>query len=107
MPKTPLTSTLTDRYQTTIPEAVRRHLGLGKRDQVRYELAEDGSVRLSVSQPAAQDPALRPFLALLERDFQEHPQRLVPLGGDRQRRLMHLIQGVEIDLEASQDSADG
>ena len=29
-------STLTDRYQTTVPEMVRRSLRLGKRDRVHY-----------------------------------------------------------------------
>ena len=29
-------STLTDRYQTTVPETVRRALRLGKRDKIHY-----------------------------------------------------------------------
>ena len=29
-------STLTDRYQTTVPETVRRVLRLGKRDKIHY-----------------------------------------------------------------------
>ena len=31
-------STLTDRYQTTLPETVRRALRLGKRDKIRYSI---------------------------------------------------------------------
>ena len=31
-----LESTLTDRYQTTVPETVRRTLKLGKRDKIHY-----------------------------------------------------------------------
>jgi antitoxin PrlF len=31
-------STLTDRYQTTVPETVRRALRLGKRDKIRYSI---------------------------------------------------------------------
>lgn len=31
-------STLTDRYQTTVPETVRRALRLGKRDTLRYSI---------------------------------------------------------------------
>jgi bifunctional DNA-binding transcriptional regulator/antitoxin component of YhaV-PrlF toxin-antitoxin module len=31
-------STLTDRYQTTVPETVRRALRLGKRDKMRYTI---------------------------------------------------------------------
>ena len=32
-------STLTDRYQTTVPETVRRALQLGKRDKIHYTFA--------------------------------------------------------------------
>ena len=31
-------STLTDRYQTTVPEPVRRALKLGKRDKIHYAI---------------------------------------------------------------------
>ena len=31
-------STLTDRYQTTMPETVRRALKLGKRDKIHYTM---------------------------------------------------------------------
>ena len=37
-------STLTDRYQTTVPETVRRALKLGKRDKIRYSIRPDGEV---------------------------------------------------------------
>ena len=40
-------STLTDRYQTTVPEAVRQFLGLGKRDKLRYTLKPNGEVVLT------------------------------------------------------------
>ncbi len=39
-------STLTDRYQTTIPNAVRKQLGLGKRDLIEFVQADDGSIVL-------------------------------------------------------------
>ncbi|MET0506477.1 MAG: type II toxin-antitoxin system PrlF family antitoxin, partial [Luteibacter sp.] len=38
---------LTDRYQTTVPEPVRRVLNLRKRDRVRYEITADGRVELT------------------------------------------------------------
>ena len=40
-------STLTDRYQTTIPESVRRALKLGKRDKIHYAIRPGGEVLLS------------------------------------------------------------
>ena len=37
-------STLTDRYQTTVPETVRRALQLGKRDKIHYTIRPGGEV---------------------------------------------------------------
>lgn len=98
MTNPPLRSTLTDRYQTTIPEAVRQHLGLSKRDQLQYLIEDDGSVRLIGA--ASEDPALRPFLALLERDLSQQPERLEHLSGQRHRHLSELTGAAEIDLDA-------
>ena len=39
-------STLTDRYQTTIPKAIRGVLQLKKRGKLRYEIMSDGTVLL-------------------------------------------------------------
>ena len=40
-------STLTDRYQTTVPDAMRRTLKLRKRDRIRYVVRPDGAVLLT------------------------------------------------------------
>lgn len=96
-----ITSRLTDRYQTTIPEAVRQHLALQKRDRIEYVLEADGSIRL-LRAGAEEDPALRPFLSLLEADIATHPQRLVSLEGLREE-LEELTAGVEVDLNAPLD----
>ena len=47
-------STLTDRYQTTVPDTVRRALRLGKRDKISYTIRPDGLHwrRFSASWPA-------------------------------------------------------
>jgi antitoxin PrlF len=105
MTANPINSTLTDRYQTTIPEAVRKQLGLNKRDQVEYTIGADGSVVIRRAQDRHQDPALRPFLALLERDLSHSPSRLQPLE-DQRARLQHLTRGAEFDLDAQLDPAD-
>jgi antitoxin PrlF len=42
-------SSLTDRYQTTVPQPVRRALGLGKRDRIRYSFRANGEVVLHAS----------------------------------------------------------
>ena len=40
-------STLTDRYQTTIPEIVRNVLNLSKRDKLVYSVDSEGKVVIS------------------------------------------------------------
>ena len=40
------TSTITRKSQITIPSVVRKHLGVGTRDQVTFVLEEDGRVSL-------------------------------------------------------------
>ncbi len=100
-PQSEVESTLTERYQTTVPQPVRRALGLRKRDRIRYSLRANGEVVLQrVSpDPIEEDPALAPFLALLERDMTAHPERLQPIGADLVRRLQDLVGGIEVDLD--------
>lgn len=40
------TSTLTSKYQTTIPAAVREALGLAKGDTILFEIGDDSTVTL-------------------------------------------------------------
>jgi len=40
-------STLTDRFQTTVPSPVRQALHLGKKDKIKYAIQSDGSVVIS------------------------------------------------------------
>jgi antitoxin PrlF len=63
-------STLTDRYQTTVPETVRLALGLRKRDKVHYTIRPNGEVVLSRADTSREgdDPVLESFLAFLARD---------------------------------------
>lgn len=53
-------SALTNRYQTTVPESVRRVLKLGKRDRLHCVVCDNGEVVLSraVAVDEVQDPAL-------------------------------------------------
>jgi len=93
-------STLTDRYQTTVPEMVRRALRLGKRDRIQYTIRPDGEVLLERVVGTDRDGAgLTPFLGLLARDIAEHPQRLQALDTGLVQRIRGLVDGVEIDLD--------
>jgi len=76
-------STLTDHYQTTIPKAVRRVLGLKKRDKIHYSIRANGEVVLSRGESNdEEDPVLGTFLAFLAHDIALHSEHLVPLTGD-------------------------
>lgn len=98
-------STLTDRYQTTVPEAVRRALHLGKRDKIHYTVHPDGEVLLSrVATP--QDPVLEQFLGFLACDIAAHPERLQVMGADLIARVQMLVGNVEVDLDAPLSADD-
>ena len=94
-------SSLTDRYQTTVPEPVRRALKLRKRDRLLDEVRANGEVVLSRATPAEEDadPALAPFLALLARDMASHPERLQPVEPGLVQRIRSLVGDQAIDLD--------
>ncbi len=100
-PQEEVESALTDRYQTTVPQPVRRALGLRKRDRIRYAFRANGEVVLQrvSTEPAAEDPALAPFLALQEQDIASHPERLQPIGAELVQRLQDLVSAIEVDLD--------
>jgi antitoxin PrlF len=94
-------SSLTDRYQTTVPETIRRALKLGKRDKIHYTIKPTGEVVMARAGAVEEDPALRPFLDLLARDIEAHPERLQPLSVDLPKRIGALTEGVEYDINAA------
>ncbi len=94
-------STLTDRYQTTVPETVRRALGLGKRDKIHYSIRPGGEVVLTRADASeGEDPVLGQFLAFLAQDIADHPERLQAVDAALARRLQSLVDGVAFDLDA-------
>jgi antitoxin PrlF len=93
-------STLTDRYQTTIPEAVRKSLGLGKRDRLCYTIESDGRVVISRIEPEQSDPVLEKFLTFLERDIELNPHQISAIDADLVARARSLVQDVNLDLDA-------
>jgi antitoxin PrlF len=95
-----LESTLTDRYQTTVPTAVRKALGLGKRDRIRYLVQPDGAVVLSrLSKDEQADPVLGRFLAFIVRDMEVHPRRVEAVNSTWLKRMKSLVGKVNIDLD--------
>jgi len=100
-------STLTDRYQTTVPETVRRALQLGKRDKIRYAIRPGGEVVLTRAEPAKEDdPVLGQFLGFLSRDIARHPERLQVIDAHFVQRLQSLTGGIEVDLDTTLSADD-
>ena len=100
-------STLTDRYQTTVPETVRRALRLRKRDKIHYTIRPSGEVVLARAEAAeGDDPVLGQFLGFLARDIASHPDRLQAVDAGLVQRLQSLVSGVEVDLDAALSADD-
>lgn len=99
-------STLTDRYQTTIPDPVRKALGLNKRDKISYTIESDGKVVISRADPSQSDPILGQFLNFLARDIEKNPQHLQAISVDLLNRVQSLVSEVEIDLNAPLSDED-
>ncbi|GAN65971.1 type II toxin-antitoxin system PrlF family antitoxin [Acetobacter orientalis] len=92
-------STLTDRYQTTLPRGVRQYLRIGKRDQIRY-VTEHGRVYIEPARVSAPDQALVPFLNLIANDVEANPGRIAALDTGFHQRIAEIVSGVEIDMDA-------
>ena len=100
-------STLTDRYQTTVPETVRRALRLSKRDKIHYTVRASGEVVLTRAEASERDdPVLSQFLGFLARDIATHPERLQALDASFVQRLQSLTGGIEVDLDAPLSADD-
>jgi antitoxin PrlF len=100
-------STLTDRYQTTVPETVRRALKLGKRDKLHYTVRPTGEVILTRAETSEEDdPLLGQFLGFLAGDMARHPERLQAIDSGFVQRLQALTDGIEVDLDAALSADD-
>lgn len=92
-------SSVTDRYQTTVPSAVRTALGLGQRDKIAWTIAPGGKVEVGAMREDAEheDSALAAFLSLLGRDIATgNLQSAGPLFA----RMEALVGNARVDLDA-------
>ena len=100
-------STLTDRYQTTVPETVRRALRLGKRDKIHYTIRSSGEVVLTRAEVSkGNDPVLGQFLSFLARDIASHPERLQVVDASFVQHIQSLVDRIEVDLDAPLSADD-
>lgn len=99
-------STLTDRYQTTVPETVRRALKLEKRDRIRYTVRPGGEVVISRVEFTEDDPVLGQFLGFLARDIANHPERIQTIDSSLMQRIDLLVGGIDFDFDAVLPAGD-
>lgn len=97
-------STLTERYQTTIPEPIRDVLHLNKRDKIEYVIEDNGKV--SISRATENDPILAKFLLFLADDMKKHPEHIQSINPELISRAKLLTTGIEIDLDAPLSDKD-
>ena len=93
-------STLTERYQTTVPDTVRKALGLTKREKIRYTIQANGEVILSRADQDGDDPVIGQFLSFLAQDITDNPARLNTMGSDLAECIQALVSDVEMDLDS-------
>jgi antitoxin PrlF len=93
-------STLTQRYQTTIPASIRKALNLSKNDKICYTIDSDNRVVISRVEETEKDPVLTNFLEFLARDMQHNPQNIQAISSNLVDIARSLVADVEIDLDA-------
>lgn len=100
-------STLTERYQTTVPETVRRALRLGKRDKIHFTIRPDGDVVLTRAVvPTSEDPVMVRFLNFLAHDIASHPERLATVDAGLVQRIQLLVGDLPVDIDAALSAED-
>ena len=98
-------STLTDRYQTTVPDAVRKALHLNKREKIRYTIQPNGDVLLSRADQD-DDPVLKHFLSFIAQDIVQNPDHVHAISSELVEKVASLITDVDIDLDSPLSDED-
>lgn len=93
-------STLTDRYQTTIPDVIRKALHLHKREKIRYTVQSDGNVLLSRADEDETDPVLEQFLTFIASDMKNNPQHVQAVSKDLVEKVDLLVSDTQVDLDS-------
>jgi len=99
MPAIEEVCTITAKGQTTVPKAIRQALGVGYGGRIAFRV-EDGSVSVHAVDAVEADPALGPFLALLQGDVATRPEALVSLTPELAARTAAATEGVTVDPDA-------
>ncbi len=91
--------TITANGQTTVPKTVRQVLGVSYGGRIAFRVEGDTVSVRAVTEPD-EDPALAPFLALLEGDIAARPEALAPLTPVLAARIAAATEEVEAGPDA-------
>jgi antitoxin PrlF len=86
---------LTSKSQTTLPVAVRKALSVGPEDRIVFTILDGGKVEVRKAEDSDADPVIRKYLAFLEADMLQAPQKLNPIQLDPSSKA--LLEGVETE----------
>lgn len=91
-------STLSDRYQTTIPELIHKVFELNMRNEICYTIASNGTVVSCVNETDS-DPIVGQLLNFLARDMQKNSQHLHAISSDLVSCIQSLVADVDVELD--------
>ena len=98
MPVVEEVCTITAKGQTTVPKTVRQALGVSYGGRIAFRVEGESVTVHALPDEDTSDPALAPFLALLEADMAGRPANaVVPLTPALAARLEALTGEVEPD----------
>ena len=90
-------ATMTAKGQITMPKAIRQALGADTGTRVTFELRENGQVVVSRADVEHEDPAIRGFLGLIEREI-EAGRGVKDIPDDVAQRMLEHAE-LDIDLD--------
>jgi antitoxin PrlF len=99
-------STLTDRYQTTVPDTVRKALQLNKREKIRYTIQPNGDVLMSRADLPDEDPVLGQFLSFIAQDMAKNPLHIQAISSELVEHVQSIVTNVDIDLDSPLSDED-
>ena len=97
MPIIHAVATMTTKGQITMPKPIRQALGADTGTRVAFELHENGQVVMSRADAEHEDPAIRAFLNLLEKEI-EAGRGVEDISDHVARRMLEHAQ-LDIDLD--------
>lgn len=90
-------ATMTAKGQITVPKPIREALGAETGTKVAFDLRENGQVVVSRAEAEHEDPAIRAFLGLIEKEI-EAGRGVEEISDDVARRMLEHA-ALDIDLD--------